>query len=436
METANQNIKPITTKINSKGNLEIGGCDCVELAQKFGTPLYILDETTLRTVARQYKEAFQDYPEINMMYASKALMNTAVAKILDSEGFGFDVVSGGELYTVLKAGVNLSKVTFNGNNKTREELETALDLGVGRISVDNFYELELLSKIASEKNKTQKIYLRITPGIECHTHEYIQTGQTDSKFGFDLSQIDEAIEKILKCKNLELTGLHAHIGSQIFETKVYEDEMKIFIREFERIQEKFKIELNEMNLGGGVGIKYTENDCPPSIFRVAEVVINAVKNNTKKTPKLFIEPGRSVVANAGATLYTVGSSKQVPQGRKYFAIDGGMSDNPRPITYQAKYSMDVANKPLEKNLEKVTIAGRFCESGDILIKDVELPKLESGDLLCVWATGAYNYSMSSNYNRVLKPAMILVNNSQSDIIVKRETYEYMCSNDVIPTRLN
>ena len=436
MKSVNQSIKPTTAKINDKGHIELGGCDCVELAREYGTPLYVIDEQTLRTVAREYKEAFKDYPNVRMMYASKALMNKAIAKIFSQEGFGFDVVSGGELYTVSKAGVDLSNVTFNGNNKSVSELEMALDLSVGRVSVDNFYELELLNSLAQKKNKIQKIYLRITPGIECHTHEYIQTGQIDSKFGFDLSQLDAAFEKIQnEYKNLCPVGLHAHIGSQIFETKVYEDEVKILIKEFERIKEKFGIELDEMNLGGGVGIKYTREDTPPSVYDVAKIIINAVKNNTDKFPKLFIEPGRSVVSTAGATLYTVGSSKRVPQGTKYVAVDGGMSDNPRPITYQAKYCADVVNKPEAKELEKVTIAGRFCESGDILIKDIELPKLESGDVLCVWGTGAYNYSMASNYNRVLKPAMILVNNSQSVIIVERETYEYMCANDKMPAHL-
>lgn len=436
----NQNIKPSTLKINSNGNLEIGGCDLIELADKYSTPLYVIDETTLRGVMRQYKDAFKSYPNINMMYASKALMTKAVAKIAAEEGFGFDVVSGGEIYTVHKAGIDMSKTMFNGNNKSVEEINLALELGVGRFSVDNFLELSLLNEIAKSKNKTVDILLRITPGIECHTHEYIQTGHLDSKFGFDLTQLDEAIDLIMEeYKNLNLKGLHAHIGSQIFELQVYFDEVGVIYKEVKRIKDKYGIELTEINLGGGLGIKYTENDAPPSTYDIAEVIISSIEKHVKELnlhePKIYIEPGRSIVGTAGVTLYTVGSSKQVPKGRKYVAVDGGMVDNPRPAMYQAVYCADVANKPTETDKEVVTIAGRFCESGDILIKDIELPNLEEGDVLCVYNTGAYGYSMSSNYNRVLKPAMVLVNNSQSDIIVERETYEHLVSLDRVPDKL-
>ncbi len=436
----NQNIKPSTLKINDNGNLELGGCDLAELADKYATPLYVLDETTLRGVMRQYKDAFKNYPNINMMYASKALMTTTVAKIAAEEGFGFDVVSGGEIYTVYKSGADMSKTLFNGNNKSVEELIMALDLGVGRISVDNFLELSLLNEIAKSKDKTVDILLRITPGIECHTHEYIQTGHLDSKFGFDLTQLDEAIDLIIdEYKNLNLKGLHAHIGSQIFELKVYFDEVGVIYKEIKRIKDKYGIELSEINLGGGLGIKYTDEDVPPSTYDIAEVIISSVEKHAKEfnlhEPKIYIEPGRSIVGTAGVTLYTVGSSKQVPQGKKYVAVDGGMADNPRPSMYQAVYSADVVNKPDFEDKEIVTIAGRYCESGDILIKDIELPALEAGDVICVYNTGAYGYSMSSNYNRVLKPAMVLVNNSQSDIIVERETYDRLIGLDCIPERL-
>lgn len=440
MNSTNQNLKPITTKINQAGNLEIGGCDLIELAEKYGTPLYVLDEATIRSICHDYKKAFESYPKVNMMFASKALCTMATSKILASEGFGFDVVSAGEIYTVYKAGVDMSKVLFNGNNKSFDELTLAIELGVGRISVDNFFELELLNEIAKSHQKTVDILLRITPGIECHTHEYIQTGHLDSKFGFDLTQIDEAVELILNdYKNLKLHGLHAHIGSQIFETSIYGDEIEILVKEIARLDEKFGLKLDEINVGGGLGVKYTESDCPPSTYTIADIIINRLSDCIKKynieVPSLFIEPGRSVISTSGVTLYTLGSSKQVPKGKKYFAIDGGMSDNPRPSMYQAEYYAEIANKPDFEFANTVTIAGRFCESGDILIKDITLPELEEGDILCVYNTGAYNYSMASNYNRVQKPAMVLVNNSQSDIIINRETLDDIISHDVIPGRL-
>lgn len=436
----NQKIKPLTLNINSDGNLELGGCDLVELAQNYNTPLYVLDEQTIRSICRDYKDAFKNYPKVNMMYASKALCTEAVSALLASEGFGFDVVSDGEIYTVFKAGVDMSKVLFNGNNKSPEELTLALQLGVGRISVDNFFELSLLNEIALSHNKIVDILLRITPGIECHTHEYIQTGHLDSKFGFDLTQIDEAVELILEqYKNLRLHGLHAHIGSQIFETAIYADEIEILIKEIARLDEKFELKLDEINVGGGLGVKYTEKDLPPSPYDIAEKLITSLENNIEKynidSPTLFIEPGRSIISTAGVTLYTLGSAKQVPHGKKYVAVDGGMADNIRPSMYQAEYSAQIANKPLADCSETVTIAGRFCESGDILIKNIKLPEIEEGDILCVYNTGAYNYSMASNYNRVQKPAMVIVDNSNSDLIIKRESLDDLIANDIIPDRL-
>lgn len=426
----NQSIKPITTQ--REKNLTIGGCDLIELAQTYGTPLYVIDEATLRGICREYKEAFRDNKNIKMMYASKALCTLATSAILISEGFGFDTVSAGEIYTVYKAGADMSKVLFNGNNKSRKEIELALNLKVGRFSVDNFYEAELLNKISIEKNMITDILLRVTPGIECHTHEYIQTGQLDSKFGFDLSQIDEFISLITsQYKNLRLKGLHAHIGSQIFELKSYTDEIETLVQELNRINNSYNLDLNELNIGGGLGVKYTEDDYPPSVEDFAKSLKNIPENIT-----VYIEPGRSIISTAGVTLYTVGSSKIVPNCRKYVAIDGGMADNPRPAMYQAKYTAEVANSnALNRELETVTIAGRYCESGDILIENILLPKLEAGDIICVYNTGAYNYSMASNYNRIEKPAMVLVNNSQSDIIVNRESLEDLVNRESIPDRL-
>lgn len=440
MDSTNQSLKPITTKINDAGNLKIGGCDLVKLAEKYGTPLYVLDEATIRKICRDYKDAFKGYPKVNMMYASKALCSSATSALIASEGFGFDVVSSGEIFTVYKSGANMSKVLFNGNNKSYDELSLAIELGVGRISVDNFFELSLLDEIAKSHKKVVNILLRITPGIECHTHEYIQTGHLDSKFGFDLTQIDDAVELIVNdYTNLKLHGLHAHIGSQIFEKSIYGDEIEILVKEIARLDEKFGLKLDEINIGGGLGVKYVEADYPPSTYEVAEIVIKRLYECIEKykidAPALFIEPGRSIISTSGVTLYTLGSSKQVPKGKTYFAVDGGMADNARPSMYQAEYDAQIANKPDYELAQTVTVAGRFCESGDILIKNIKLPEIEEGDILCVYNTGAYNYSMASNYNRVQKPAMVLVNNSQSDIIIKRESLEDLIAHDIIPDRL-
>lgn len=440
----NQSNRPVTYEENN--NVKIGGCDLIDLAKKYGTPLYVIDEASIRGIAKEYKDAFKDCKNIKMMYASKALSNIAISAILAEEGFGFDTVSAGEIYTVYKSGADMSKVLFNGNNKTKREIELALDLKVGRFSVDNFYEAELLNKISEEKGVTTNILLRITPGIECHTHDYIQTGQIDSKFGFDLSQLDEVINLIkTEYKNLNLKGLHAHIGSQIFEIQSYKDEIEILIKELVRIKEVHSLELEELNIGGGLGVKIYETDNPPSVNELAcalrEALNNALEKYSIKEPTIYIEPGRSIISTAGVTLYTVGSSKQVPNGRKYVAVDGGMADNPRPSMYQALYhAINVSglnrNNSGNPSLdETVTIAGRYCESGDILIENITLPKLLTGDILCVFNTGAYNYSMASNYNKVEKPAMVLVNNSQSDMIVNRESLEDLVALESIPDRL-
>ncbi len=437
--TTNQLLKPVTVKrINNE--LTVGGCNMTNLAKQYKTPLYVIDEDTLRAVCNDYKKAFEKYPHTRMMYASKALCTPAISKILDGEGFGFDTVSIGEIYTVLKAGVSLDKVLFNGNNKTEEELDFAVKNGIGRISVDNFAEVDLISKVGGRYNKVVDVLLRITPGIECHTHEYIQTGQLDSKFGFDLSQGDDVITKITtEHQNIRIRGLHAHIGSQIFEPQCYHDEIDVLIQEISRVEEKFGIKLDEINIGGGLGVKYTDKDCPPSINDVADVIIDSLEKHIKKyntePPTLFIEPGRSVICTSGVTLYTVGSMKQVPDMTKYVTVDGGMADNPRPSMYQAEYVAEIANDTTGRNNEKVTIAGRFCESGDILIKDITLPQLVTGDTLCVYNTGAYNFSMASNYNSVEKPAMVLVKDGKSDIIVYRETLDDIVSHAVVPDRL-
>ena len=435
MDSTNQSLKPITTKINDAGNLEIGGCDLVKLTEKYGTPLYVLDEATIRKICRDYKDAFKGYPKVNMMYASKALCSSATSALIASEGFGFDVVSSGEIFTVYKSGANMSKVLFNGNNKSYDELSLAIELGVGRISVDNFFELSLLNEIAKSHKKIVNILLRITPGIECHTHEYIQTGHLDSKFGFDLTQIDDAVELIVNdYTNLKLHGLHAHIGSQIFEKSIYGDEIEILVKEIARLDEKFGLKLDEINIGGGLGVKYVEADYPPSTYEVAEIVIKRLYECIEKykidAPALFIEPGRSIISTSGVTLYTLGSSKQVPKGKTYFAVDGGMADNARPSMYQAEYDAQIANKPDYELAQTVTVAGRFCESGDILIKNIKLPEIEEGDILCVYNTGAYNYSMASNYNKIPKNPVVFVQNGEDKLACKRQSYEDLLALEV------
>ena len=436
----NQNIKPLNTKRNEKGNLEISNCDLVELAKKYQTPLYVIDEVTLKQTIEDYKNAFSKYPNCQILFASKALMTGSIAKIISNLGLGFDVVSLGEMFTLKNAQINLEHSSFNGNNKSIEEINYAIDNKIDHFSVDNFWELEILNNIAKEKNIVQKIHLRINPRIECHTHEYIKTGQLDSKFGFDLEKITSAVELILnKYKNLNLTGFHAHIGSQIFEKQVYFDEVEVILNEIKKIKDKFNYEINEINLGGGLGVTYTQDDNPPSVFEIAQTIISSIEHNCEKLnlnlPKLYIEPGRSLVSTAGFTLYTIGSEKNIENVRKYIFIDGGMADNPRPSMYQAKYSAEIANHKKENNFETVTVAGKFCESGDILIKDIELNNPKNDDILCVYNTGAYNYSMSSNYNRYLKPQMVLINNGKSDIIVKRQNLQQLVENDVILDRL-
>lgn len=433
--TANQSVRPKTCKRNENNVLEVGGIEIPELVKKFGSPLYIYDFETIDSITKDFKKAFEGR-DIHMMYAAKAFMTKAICKIMQKEKFGLDCVSAGELYTAHSAGFDMKNIVFNGNNKTCEELRIAIDFGVQLFSVDNFTEAKNLDKVAKEKNVTVNILLRITPGIECHTHEYIQTGNIDSKFGFDLLQVEEIVSLVVNdYKNLNLVGLHAHLGSQIFETQVYHDAVEVMMREAKLIKDKFGLNLDTFNIGGGAGIKYVESDEPISIYKIADVVKNSFDENCKKygieKPHLYIEPGRCIVGTAGMTVYTVGSYKNVPNGRKYVAVDGGMADNIRPALYEAAYTAEkVSDIDVEK--ETVTLAGRYCESGDILIKNVELPKLQEGDLVCLYDTGAYCYSMSSNYNRTLKPAVVLVKDGTAEIMVKRQTFEELVEDDEIP----
>ena len=430
-----------TMKINDDGHLEIGGIDTIDIVKQFSTPLWVIDEQGFRDNCRSFRDAFLNYGDTMVLYASKSLSCLSVCRIIDEEGLGLDVVSGGELFTALQAGYPAEKIFFHGNNKSREELLMALESGIGRIVVDNFCELEILNDLAREKGLVQDILLRITPGVEAHTHEYIETGQIASKFGFTLTdgQAWDSVIKALASPNLFLQGLHCHIGSQIFEVESFEHTIDLMTEFMAKIKADTGHELAELNLGGGFGIYYSPGDLPPSPQQWAKVIMTHVKSQVDKwglkMPKIIIEPGRALISSAGMTLYTVGSSKEVTGIRKYIAVDGGMNDNPRPALYEAKYIAVIANKANEEAEQTYSIAGKCCESGDMLIWDANLPLAEAGDILAVFATGAYNYSMSSNYNRLPRPAMVLVNEGKADIIVERETYSDLIRNDKLPERL-
>jgi diaminopimelate decarboxylase len=430
-------------KINEKNHLEIGGCDCIDLANTYGTPLYVIDENLLRENCRIYKNAIEKYYEGKglAVYAGKALCTTAICKIIEQEGLGLDVVSGGELYTAITAGFPMDKVYFHGNNKTCEELILAIENNVGRIVIDNKEELVMVNEIASKLDKKVDVSFRIKPGVAPDTHDFIKTGQIDSKFGMAIENGEafEIISMALELSNLNVMSVHCHIGSQILNLEPFKLTAKVMLEFIAELKEKLGIEIEELNLGGGLGIKYTKEDEPTEydyhIKSVSEVVKSICGQKGIKLPKIVMEPGRSIVASAGITLYRVGSVKDIENVRKYVAVDGGMTDNPRYAMYQAKYDAVIANKPDETKTEKVTIAGKSCESGDILIKDIMLPKVSSGDVLAVLATGAYNYSMSSNYNRIPRPPIVLVKDGKARIIVKREDYKDVIRNDIIPDDL-
>lgn len=424
--------------VNDCGHLTVGGYDTVSLAKEFGTPLYVLDEDLFRKNCRVYKDAIDKYYDGNglVLYANKSLCTIHTCKVAMDEGLGADVVSGGELYTVIKSGFPMDKVFFHGNNKTDDELEMAVSNGVGHIIVDNIWELERLNEIAKTHGVVQNIMFRIKPGVDAHTNDFIQTGQIDSKFGVALENGEafEIYETAHNMSNVNPDGLHCHIGSQIFDVEPFCRAAEVMMNFAGDLKDKFGLEIKKLNLGGGYGIRYTESDDPVPyneyIKHVSEVVKTVSKQRGLDVPFILMEPGRSISAPAGLTLYTVGSVKDIKNVRKYVSVDGGMTDNPRYIMYESEYTAVVANKANEPADELVTVAGKCCESGDLLLKDTKLQKAQSGDILAVLATGAYNYSMASNYNRIPRPAMVAVRNGEAKVIVKRETYEDIIKNDV------
>lgn len=434
-----------TLKINKKGHLEIGGIDTVELVGNFGTPLYVVDESYFREVARAYLNTIQScYGKGNVAYASKAFSVAAIYKIATEEGLCADVVSGGEIFTALHAGFDANKMYFHGNNKLYNELELAVSNGVGKIVIDNISELPIINELALKHDRMQKVLVRVNPGVEAHTHDFIKTAKVDSKFGFAINTLDadQVILEIAKYKNIQFYGLHCHIGSQIFDTDPFITTVDIVTDYAARLNKLYGIKVSELNFGGGFGIYYTKDDPafkPEEYSRYVRLIAERMKIRDKElnlnTPELTIEPGRSLIGEAGITLYSAGAIKDIKGIRKYVSIDGGMTDNIRPALYGAKYEVICANRANEIHNDVVTIAGKCCESGDIIAKDVKLPTVSRGDIIAVFSTGAYCYSMASHYNRNLLPPVVTVYKGEADYIVKPESYQDLIRNDVIPKRL-
>jgi diaminopimelate decarboxylase len=425
-----------TAAFNSDNHLTIGGCDTTDLVNEFGTPLIVYDVAHIRQQARGYKQTFQELGvKHKVVYASKAFSCLAIYQLLKEEEIACDVVSGGELYTALKGGMSPEQIEFHGNNKTMQELEYAINEKVGTIVIDNFYEIACLETLLSAKNQTQKVLLRITPGVNAETHDYILTGQTDSKFGFDVAsgQATAALQRILANEYFDLQGVHCHIGSQIFSAEGFlaaVEKMMLILKDW---QQTFEYTANILNVGGGFGVKYTEADTPLAPRSFVTSIVNGVIGQCRlldyPLPEIWIEPGRSLIAEAGTTLYTVGARKAIPEVRNYVSVDGGMGDNIRPALYGAKYSGLIANRQPTAEVETVTLVGKFCESGDVLIRDLEISKLSAGDLVAVTTTGAYGYSMANNYNRNPRPAVVFVEDGAAKLVIRRENYEDLTALD-------
>ena len=430
-------LLPDTSGVNEKGHLTLGGCDLAKLAAEFGTPLYIFDEATLRRTCADFRKEFgQRYADTLVIYAAKAFINRALAHIFKEEGLGLDVVSGGELSIVKSADFPMGNVYFHGNNKLREEIELAIGWGIGRIVVDNLHELSLVNEVAKKARVSQDILLRLTPGIDAHTHQYITTGIIDSKFGLPIAtgQAEEALVKAMSASNLSLIGLHVHLGSLIFSVEPYQKAIDIVFQFAAEMRDKHGFTLREFSPGGGFAVQYTQDTPAPDTAYFAQAICATIKSKSKKRglkpPRLIVEPGRAIVGRAGVAIYRVGAIKDIPGVRKYVAIDGGMADNIRPALYGSRYEAIVANKANKKELERVSIVGKFCESGDVLVGDADMPKVLSGDIIAIPVSGAYCLSMASNYNASLKPAIVLVKDNKARLIRRRESYDDLMSCDV------
>jgi len=429
-------VFPVGTKVNRAGHLVIGGCDATALAAEFGTPLYLYDESTLRGKINEFKQEFGSrYADVRILYAGKAFINGAIALLMKEEGLGLEVVSGGELGIARSVKFPMKKVYFTGNNKSLEELEQGLKWKVGRFVVDNFYELEMLGKLAQARGVTQNIVLRITPGVDPHTHKYTTTGTIDSKFGIPLPLREEAVKRAMTTRGVNLVGLHFHIGSLIYETEPYVESVQFILNFAAEMKKKYGFELKELDTGGGFAIQYTVDKPAPSLAAFAEALISSIKSECARLklelPGLVIEPGRAIVAQAGVALYTVGVVKEIPGIRTYVSVDGGMGDNIRPALYEARLEAVVANRMRARMAGKVTISGKFCESGDILIRDIELPTVKAGDILAVAGCGAYSIPESMNYNAFCRPPVILVKEGQARLIRRRETLADITACDIV-----
>ncbi len=424
--------------VNSKGHLTIGGCDAVDLAMQYGTPLYVLDEKKIEQACNAYLDSFKKYYNSKglPMYASKALCCKELCRIMKRLGMGLDVVSGGELYTALSVGFPAEKIHFHGNNKTPDEIEYALKSGVGKIVIDNLSEIDIIENMCEELGINANVSLRITPGIDAHTHDFIKTGQIDSKFGFIIENGDafDVVQKVLEYSHLRLKEFHCHIGSQIFDIEPFVHAAEVMMDFIKEIKNRFGVTVEELNLGGGFGIRYLATDNPTDFENYMKAVSDAVHAKAAEyglpVPFIFIEPGRSIVGEAGVTLYTVGGIKNIPGIRKYVSVDGGMSDNIRYALYGADYTVLIANKADLPADDIVTVAGKCCESGDLIQEHTHIQSAQVGDILAVLSTGAYNYSMASNYNRIPRPAIVMVNDGEARVIVKRESYDDIIANDV------
>lgn len=419
------------------GVLHIGGISVEKLREEYGTPLYIMDQKLIEDNMKKYKEYFvSEKFKTQVIYATKAFLNIGMCQLVNKFGLGVDAVSDGELFTIKHSGFPMENVYMHGNNKSDLELEMCIDYGVGTIIVDSFSELKKLEEICRIKKEKVKVLLRVNPGIEAHTHEYIKTSKDSSKFGETIyeDKIYDIIKEFQKSEYVELLGFHCHIGSQIFDTKAFYEEIETMMKFIETVKEKLNFNTRVLNLGGGFGIYYVQGDkelnIPQIMKKMVEILENKLDEYEISLEKVIIEPGRSIVGNAGTTIYTVGGTKITHSGKKYIFVDGGMTDNIRPALYQAEYEGCIANKMNEKTSDEVTVAGKCCESGDMLIKDTFMAEAQAGDILAVATTGAYNYSMASNYNRLKKPAVVLVKDGKSRLLVRRETYEDLIRNDV------
>lgn len=438
LTSTDSEIFPVSSDLDTDGNITVGGCAITDLSREFGTPLYIYDEDTIRHMCREFTGGFADaYPGTHIEYSSKAFANPAVAKIIAEEGLHMDVVTGGELVFAKAADFPAERLNFHGNNKGREELAEAIDYGIGRITIDSFYEIGLLNEVAGEKGVQQKVLLRVSPSVDPHTHLLTTTGVLDSKFGFSIETgaAAEAVEQAMAAPNLDVVGLHFHLGSPIFELEPYSQAIDYVLKFAAEMQDAHGLELTEFNPGGGFAVGYVGQELPLPISAYANEISQALRSGCDRygldEPQLTVEPGRAIVARAGIAVYEVGGIKRIPNVRVYVSVDGGMGDNIRPALYSSEYTVRRAHDPYAEPTEKVTVVGKYCESGDYIAKDVDLPVLSSGDLLCTPTSGAYAVPMASNYNMTTRPAIVMVKDGDARLIRRRETYEDLLATSLV-----